>query len=108
MIVAERKPFDEIKDKIRDYKKVLRLGCGSCVSVCMAGVVPALNTKFIGVTEEEGILAERCLACGDCMLTDFGGSAPLHCVLRALLMAPAGVARMASASRAPVAIALGC
>jgi ferredoxin len=37
MIVGERKPFDEIKDTIRDYKKVLILGCGTCVSVCMAG-----------------------------------------------------------------------
>ncbi|MFC1978190.1 methylenetetrahydrofolate reductase C-terminal domain-containing protein [Chloroflexota bacterium] len=37
MIVGERKPFDEIKDKIQDCKKVLILGCGTCVSVCMAG-----------------------------------------------------------------------
>jgi len=37
MIVGERKPFDEIKDEIRDCKKVLILGCGTCVSVCMAG-----------------------------------------------------------------------
>ena len=37
MIVGERKPFDEIKDKLAEYKKVLILGCGTCVSVCMAG-----------------------------------------------------------------------
>jgi len=37
MIVGERKPFDEIKDEVRDCKKVLILGCGTCVSVCMAG-----------------------------------------------------------------------
>lgn len=37
MIVGDRKPFDEIKDNIRDYKKVLILGCGTCVSVCQAG-----------------------------------------------------------------------
>ncbi|MDO8578079.1 MAG: methylenetetrahydrofolate reductase C-terminal domain-containing protein [Dehalococcoidales bacterium] len=37
MIVGERKPFNEIKDKIGQYKKVLILGCGTCVSVCMAG-----------------------------------------------------------------------
>jgi len=37
MIVAERKPFAEIKEKIKDYKKLLVLGCGTCVSVCQAG-----------------------------------------------------------------------
>ena len=37
MIVAERKPFDEIKEKVQGYNRLLVLGCGTCVSVCMAG-----------------------------------------------------------------------
>jgi ferredoxin len=37
MIVAERKPFDELVNMLKGYKKVLILGCGTCVSVCMAG-----------------------------------------------------------------------
>ena len=37
MIVGERKPLDEIKAMLKDYRKVLILGCGTCVSVCMAG-----------------------------------------------------------------------
>lgn len=37
MIVAKRKPFDEIMDMLKDYKKVLNVGCGTCVSVCLAG-----------------------------------------------------------------------
>lgn len=37
MITAERKPFDEIYDVVCKYNKVLVLGCGSCVTVCMAG-----------------------------------------------------------------------
>ncbi|MBE0481550.1 MAG: methylenetetrahydrofolate reductase C-terminal domain-containing protein [Dehalococcoidia bacterium] len=37
MIVGERKPFEEIKGSIQGYKKVLIMGCGTCVSVCMAG-----------------------------------------------------------------------
>ena len=137
MIVAERKPFEEIKEKVKDYKKLLILGCGTCVSVCHAGgekevellatelrmanklegkeveigeitierqcdkefiepiiekareydailsmacgagvqfvaemletmpVIPALNTRFIGIAAEEGIFAERCRACGN-------------------------------------------
>lgn len=37
MIVAKRKPFEEIKEMIKDYKKVLNVGCGTCVSVCLTG-----------------------------------------------------------------------
>ncbi|MFC1967803.1 methylenetetrahydrofolate reductase C-terminal domain-containing protein [Chloroflexota bacterium] len=162
MIVGERKPFDEIKDKIRDYKKVLILGCGTCVSVCMAGgekevellatqlrmanqlenkdveigeatiqrqcdreyiepivemakncnavlsmacgagvqlvadmlevlpVIPALNTSFVGVTETEGVWAEWCRTCGDCILDKTGGICPVVRCAKGLLNGPCG------------------
>ncbi len=37
MIVAERKPIEEIKDYLSGHKRVLVLGCGTCVTVCLAG-----------------------------------------------------------------------
>ena len=37
MIVAERKPLDEIRETIAPFKKVLVLACGSCVTVCLTG-----------------------------------------------------------------------
>jgi len=37
MIVAERKPFDEILEMLSPYKRVLVLGCGGCVTVCLTG-----------------------------------------------------------------------
>jgi len=37
MLVAERKPFDDIKHMLRDYAKVLTIGCGTCTAVCRVG-----------------------------------------------------------------------
>lgn len=37
MIIGEQKPFEEIKESIIPYHKVLVMGCGTCVAVCMAG-----------------------------------------------------------------------
>jgi len=162
MIVCERKPFEEIKEKVQDYKKLLILGCGTCVSVCMAGgekevellatqlrmanqltgkdaeieeatvqrqcdseyvepivekasnydailsmacgagvqfvanmvepipVIPALNTCFIGVTEDEGTWTERCRACGNCLLADYGGICPITMCPKSLVNGPCG------------------
>ncbi|MBW1650385.1 MAG: methylenetetrahydrofolate reductase C-terminal domain-containing protein [Deltaproteobacteria bacterium] len=37
MIVGEQKPVKEIKNYLEPYKKVLILGCGTCVKTCFAG-----------------------------------------------------------------------
>ena len=37
MIVAKQKPIAEIKEMLRPYRKVLILGCGTCVKTCFAG-----------------------------------------------------------------------
>lgn len=37
MITAEQKPIEEIREMIAPYKRVLVLGCGSCVAECAAG-----------------------------------------------------------------------
>ena len=49
MIVAKRKPFEEIKNLLKDFKKVLNVGCGTCVAVCLAGgekEVDVLNVEL--------------------------------------------------------------
>jgi ferredoxin len=37
MITAERKPMEEIREMIAPFKKILIVGCGSCVAECAAG-----------------------------------------------------------------------
>jgi ferredoxin len=162
MIVGERKTFEQIWNSVKDFKSVLVLGCGTCVSVCQAGgekevgllaselrlksqmagkdlkigeatierqcdkeffdtvkdqakeydvvlsmacgagvqfsadifepvrVIPALNTRFIGVTMEEGNWSERCRACGNCILADYGGICPMTICAKSLVNGPCG------------------
>ncbi len=54
MITAVQKPFDEIYETIRGYEKLLILGCGTCVTVCMAG-----GEKEVGVLASTVRLVNR-------------------------------------------------
>lgn len=162
MIIAEQKPFEEIKALVGEAKNVLVVGCGTCVTVCFAGgareaailaaslrmatkldghgaqvadvtvqrqceweyldeiagpihaaelivslgcgigvqalaehypealVVPGLNTKFLGLPLEQGVWAERCAACGDCVLGITGGICPIARCSKQLLNGPCG------------------
>ena len=37
MIIAERKPLEEIFEMLAPYRRIAVLGCGTCVTVCMSG-----------------------------------------------------------------------
>lgn len=162
MIVAEQKPLSDIKGLLGEARKVLIVGCGTCVTVCFAGgereasvlssllrmssrldgasttvtdvtvqrqceweyldtirervadadvvlslgcgigvqalaehfpeafVVPGLNTKFLGLPLEQGVWAERCAACGECVLGVTGGICPIARCSKQLLNGPCG------------------
>jgi ferredoxin len=44
MIVADRKPLDEILEMIKDYNKIMIVGCKGCVTVCNVG-----GSKEVGI-----------------------------------------------------------
>jgi len=162
MIVANRKPFEEIIKMVEPYSKILLLGCNECVTVCAVGgtkevavlaseislfrqkegrpveikeltlerncdpeyvenlkpfindydvvlsmacgcgiqfvgehyrnkiVLPAVNTTFDGVTEEQGLWTERCQGCGNCVLDKTLGICPVTRCAKSLFNGPCG------------------
>jgi ferredoxin len=164
MIVAERKSIPEIVNILKAHKRILVLGCGTCVTVCLAGgerevsimasalriasrvqnlgfvvdeltierqcdnifveqaaeaiqkadavlslgcgagvqalaerynkpVYAGLNTTFLGVLEERGVWAEKCAACGSCVLHEYGGICPVTRCAKHMLNGPCGGSR---------------
>jgi ferredoxin len=53
-------------------------------------VLPAVNTKFMGASERQGVWAERCQGCGDCLLGITGGICPIARCSKRLLNGPCG------------------
>ena len=160
MIVASRKSIAEIKDVLARHDKVLFVGCGTCVTVCLAGgerevgimsyavrmarrldgrpleieqmtierqcdnefiaelaaaaerneailsfgcgagvqaiaerfpekpVYAALDTQFLGILDEQAVWTEKCLGCGSCVLSQFGGICPITRCAKRLLNGP--------------------
>jgi len=87
--------LDEIADDIHASDVVLSLGCGIGVQAIAehfpeTWVVPGLNTSFLGIPTEQGIWAERCAACGDCILGLTGGICPIARCSKSLLNGPCG------------------
>jgi len=52
VIVAQRKPFAQIKDMLGSHSHVLVAGCGTCVAVCLAG-----GEKEAGILASQLMLA---------------------------------------------------
>lgn len=87
--------LDQIADQVKESDIVLSLGCGIGVQALVehfpdAWVVPGLNTSFMGLPTEQGVWAERCAACGDCILGLTGGICPIARCSKSLLNGPCG------------------
>jgi ferredoxin len=57
MIVADRKPLDEILESVKDYKKIMLMACGGCVTICFSGGAKAaelLASQIKMAREKEG------------------------------------------------------
>ncbi len=77
---------------------IVSLACGAGVQALaerfpQKPVFPGVNTEFIGILEQQGIWVEKCIACGDCRIGNYGGICPLTRCSKKLLNGPCGGAR---------------
>lgn len=49
MIVADPKPFGQVKGFVEQYEKILVVGCGTCVTVCLAGGMAEVQVLASGL-----------------------------------------------------------
>jgi ferredoxin len=85
----------QLLDKIDDYDAIVSLACGAGVQFMAEmyrkkPIFPGVDTCFIGVTEERGVWAERCQACGQCILASTGGICPIARCSKRMLNGPCG------------------
>ena len=54
MVKAKKKPIPELKAVIQPYGNILNIGCGGCVSVCLAGGQKEVNVLNAELSLEVG------------------------------------------------------
>ena len=87
--------IEQIRTQVANYDAILSMACGAGVQFVAEAypempVFPAVNTTFIGVTEEQGVWTERCQACGNCILHLTGGICPVSRCSKSLMNGPCG------------------
>jgi hypothetical protein len=86
---------DELISTIDQADAVLSMACGCGVQEIARRfkekpVFPAVNTQFMGASERQGVWAERCQGCGNCILGLTGGICPIARCSKRLLNGPCG------------------
>jgi len=86
---------EELVPHIDQAEVVMSMACGCGVQEIARRfkdkpVFPAVNTKFMGASERQGVWAERCQGCGDCLLGLTGGICPVARCSKRLLNGPCG------------------
>mgnify|MGYP001614654207 CR=1 FL=1 len=92
---CEYEYVDPLKELIDQVEAVISMGCGIGVQTIAERfpdkmVYPALNTKHMGLPTDQGVWAERCAACGQCVLHNFGAVCPVARCSKSLLNGPCG------------------
>lgn len=92
---CDREFLANLRARPSDYDAVLSLACGVGVGFLSeqfpaVPVLPGLNTTFYGANVAEGVWAEYCHGCGDCVLAWTGGICPIARCSKSLLNGSCG------------------
>lgn len=92
---CENEFIKDLAEAVERNEAVVSFGCGAGVQALAERfpnkpVYAALNTQFLGILEEQAVWTEKCMACGDCMLADFGGICPVTRCAKHMLNGPCG------------------
>ena len=87
--------LEPMLEEVDRYPAILSLACGAGIQFLAEKfrkhvVLPGVDTQFIGVAEEQGVWAERCQACGNCVLDRTGGICPVARCSKSLFNGPCG------------------
>jgi ferredoxin len=86
---------EEVVPLLDGTEAIMSMACG-CGVQQLAGrfrdkpVFPAVNTKFMGASERQGVWVERCQGCGNCLLGLTGGICPIARCAKQLMNGPCG------------------
>jgi hypothetical protein len=86
---------EELVPMIDGVDAIMSMACGCGVQELARRfkdkpVFPAVNTKFMGASERQGVWSERCQGCGDCLLGMTGGICPIARCAKQLMNGPCG------------------
>lgn len=90
--------IEQAAEAIARNQAVISVGCGAGVQAIAERypekpVYAGLDTAFLGILEERGIWTEKCAACGECVLHNYGGICPVTRCAKHLLNGPCGGSR---------------
>jgi len=86
---------EELVGQVNDVDAIVSMACGCGVQEVAKRfpsmrVFPALNTNFMGASESQGVWAERCQGCGDCLIGLTGGICPIARCAKRIMNGPCG------------------
>jgi len=67
MIITEQKPFQELIDSLREYRKIFLIGCGECATTCKTGGQAELAKIKELLEAAEKVIVGSCIPDAPCI-----------------------------------------
>jgi hypothetical protein len=67
MIISEAKPFQEVIDSLKDYRKIFLIGCGDCATLCKTGGEEQLKAIKVKLEDAGKTVLGMCIPESSCI-----------------------------------------